>query len=164
MKRMVEGVRRSVAQCQPRRGRHGPDFVGAECHRDAGHQQQRYRHRQVALRLADGGRVSGVSGNVYVDESQKKYVPLSLMIRREAQRETGLYASDNWRFRPSLTLNYGVRWEYQGAAFDRNGIYTSRLQRTLGTLRRRKHLQTRRDDRLADNVRRRRPRRSAVPA
>ena len=71
------------------------------------------------------GRISGVTGNIYVDETQKKFVPLKPLVRREKQRELGLYFTDNWRARPTVTINYGLRWEYQGAPYDTNGIYTS---------------------------------------
>jgi hypothetical protein len=34
----------------------------------------------------------------------------------------GFYGQDSWRWRPNLTLNYGLRWEMQGAPFNVNGI------------------------------------------
>ena len=34
----------------------------------------------------------------------------------------GFYGQDSWRLRPNLTLNYGLRWEMQGAPFNVNGI------------------------------------------
>ncbi len=34
----------------------------------------------------------------------------------------GAYAQDRWRFSPTLTLNYGLRWEVQGPMHDVNGI------------------------------------------
>ncbi len=37
----------------------------------------------------------------------------------------GFYAQDRWRIRPSLTLNYGLRWEIQGPMKDGKGIVAS---------------------------------------
>src|SRR5215469_5521665 len=34
----------------------------------------------------------------------------------------GVYGQDSWRLRTNLTLNYGLRWEMQGAPFNVNGI------------------------------------------
>ncbi len=34
----------------------------------------------------------------------------------------GAYAQDRWRIKPSLTLNYGIRWEVQGPMHDVKGI------------------------------------------
>ena len=69
-------------------------------------------------------RISGISGSVYVDEKEKKYVPFAPLIYRERQTEFGVYVTDSWRMRPTLTLNYGLRWEFQGVPYDTNGIYT----------------------------------------
>lgn len=71
------------------------------------------------------GRISGVSGVVNVDEKQKKFMPFAPLVQRERQSELGLYFSDSWRARPGLTLNYGLRWSFQGVPEDTNGIYTS---------------------------------------
>jgi hypothetical protein len=37
----------------------------------------------------------------------------------------GFYAQDRWRIRPTLTLNYGLRWEIQGPMKDGKGIVAS---------------------------------------
>ena len=71
------------------------------------------------------GRISGISGRINVDETQKKYVPLKPLVNRERQREFGVYGTDTFKLRPNITLNYGVRWEFQGSPQDVNGIYMS---------------------------------------
>jgi len=41
---------------------------------------------------------------------------------RQVQREMSVYFKDEWKFRPDLTLNLGVHWEYYGQPFEQNGL------------------------------------------
>lgn len=43
-------------------------------------------------------------------------------VRQYANREADLYLQDTWRFRPNLTLSLGVRYEYQTAPRELNGL------------------------------------------
>ncbi len=70
------------------------------------------------------GRLSGIGGSNNVDEITHQYVA-GPATRREAQNVGGVYAQDQWRVTPRLTLNYGLRWEFTGPAHNTNGIYTS---------------------------------------
>ena len=36
-------------------------------------------------------------------------------------RESGIYFQDTWRLRPNFTLNYGLRWDYNGVPYEVNG-------------------------------------------
>jgi len=36
-------------------------------------------------------------------------------------RESGIYFQDTWRIRPNFTLNYGLRWDYNGVPYEVNG-------------------------------------------
>ncbi len=40
------------------------------------------------------------------------------------QDEYGIYAQDSWKIKPNLTLNYGVRWEFQPSPLNDNLVYT----------------------------------------
>jgi hypothetical protein len=70
------------------------------------------------------GRISGVSGQNALDEDTKQY-GLNPAFRREAQNVGGLFVQDSWRLTPDLTLNYGLRWEFSGAATNPNEVYSS---------------------------------------
>jgi len=65
------------------------------------------------------GRISNYTATVYFDPKTRQFKTGSNLITRVRQRELGFYGTDSYRLRPSLTLNYGLRWEYQGAPQDR---------------------------------------------
>ena len=69
------------------------------------------------------GRISTAGGTYQLDENTKQY-RLGPAFRREAQNVGGIYAQDQWRVSPELTLNYGVRWEFSGAATNTNDVYS----------------------------------------
>ncbi len=71
------------------------------------------------------GRLNSISGSNNVEEASKTFQPAAPLTQRNRQNEFGLYITDSWRARPNLTINAGLRWEYQGVPFNRNGIYTS---------------------------------------
>ena len=70
------------------------------------------------------GRVSSFSRSVSTDENTHKYgnVP---QVDRNRQREFGLYIQDSYRFRKSLTINYGVRWDVQFPFLNLNSTYSN---------------------------------------
>jgi hypothetical protein len=63
-------------------------------------------------------------GVSYLDENTKQY-RIGPAFRREAQNVGGVYLQDQWRLSPKLTLNYGLRWEFSGAATNPNEVYSS---------------------------------------
>ena len=68
------------------------------------------------------GRVSGISGNVNVDENTHTYNEYQPATQRWAFKTGGLYIQDAFRISPQFTLNYGFRWEFDGAINTTNGI------------------------------------------
>lgn len=68
------------------------------------------------------GRVTSLAGTVSVNEDTRQYVPGDPLFQRAHQTEFSIYGTDQWRVHPTLTLNYGLRWEYQGAPFDPKNI------------------------------------------
>ena len=55
--------------------------------------------------------------------------------RRNYRLNSGaLYAQDNWRLRPRLTLNLGLRWDYQGRFDERDGLMLSPVSGPEGAI------------------------------
>ena len=48
-----------------------------------------------------------------------------LKIRDIAQNEFGSFFKDDWKVTRDLTLNLGVRWDYYGVPWERNGLTTA---------------------------------------
>ena len=71
------------------------------------------------------GRLSGVAGVVQVDEKTRQYVQFGPLTQRLLQRQLGIFFTDNFRLASTVTLNYGLRWDYQGVPTNTNGIYTA---------------------------------------
>jgi hypothetical protein len=70
------------------------------------------------------GRLSSVTSSTNLNELSKEYNSLAPLTRRDRQNEFGVYITDQWRVLPSLTVTGGIRWEYQGIPYNRQGIYT----------------------------------------
>ncbi|HET9401017.1 MAG TPA: carboxypeptidase-like regulatory domain-containing protein [Candidatus Acidoferrales bacterium] len=69
------------------------------------------------------GRVSSFSNNIAFDPKSGNFKIGAPLTDRINQLELGAYVSDSWRFRPTLTLNYGVRWQYDGPPQDKLNEY-----------------------------------------
>jgi hypothetical protein len=72
------------------------------------------------------GRISSVSGQYPYNIQTKGYnhsigeYPLD-----EVSNAFGMFAEDSWKATPTLTINYGLRWDLTGAQHDLTGAYHS---------------------------------------
>jgi len=72
------------------------------------------------------GRINGVGGQFPYDPNSNQYVhSLGAYNLDELTKAWGLFAQDSYRVRPSLTLNYGLRWDFNWADRDLTNLYHS---------------------------------------
>lgn len=45
--------------------------------------------------------------------------------RHFRSRSAGLFAQDDWKVRPNLTVNLGIRWDWDGPLYEKNGLLTN---------------------------------------
>jgi hypothetical protein len=59
------------------------------------------------------GRVNQIAGTARLNAAGTEYVYNGNLLQRSKMTNFGLFAQDSWRMTPTLTLNYGVRWDLQ---------------------------------------------------
>lgn len=78
------------------------------------------------------GRISSVNGSYsYSPSTGGYYKGISAYNLDERQTAWGLFLQDSWRVFPSLTLNYGLRWDFTGDNYDLTGAYHSASEASL---------------------------------
>lgn len=70
------------------------------------------------------GRMTYYSLGQFVNAQTKQFQPGISFNLHERLNQTALFAEDSWRILPTLTLNYGLRWDFTGASKDETGFYT----------------------------------------
>jgi hypothetical protein len=72
------------------------------------------------------GRISGASGSYAYNKGTKSYPPkIGAYNLDELQKAFGLSVQDSYRIRPTLTLNYGLRWDFTWPDYDLTDAYHS---------------------------------------
>ena len=71
------------------------------------------------------GRVQSIAGNVRLDENTNRYNYLGEGTQRGKMNEVGLFVQDSWRWKPNVTLNYGLRYELQMPFYPTNDAYAT---------------------------------------
>ena len=59
------------------------------------------------------GRITSIGGTARLDANTGKYVYLGNLFQKSRMDSFDLYAQDSWRVTPTLTVNYGVRYDVQ---------------------------------------------------
>src|SRR5205807_5158278 len=69
------------------------------------------------------GRVSSIARSSSLDGNTHKYV-FDNFNEFNHQNEYAFFGQDSWKFRPNVTISYGLRWEFEPSPVNDNLVYT----------------------------------------
>ncbi|MGH9394961.1 MAG: TonB-dependent receptor [Terriglobales bacterium] len=69
------------------------------------------------------GNVTSYNSNVAFDPTKRAFVTGAPGVDSYHQTDVGFYAADSWHVRPNLTVNYGLRYQYEGVPVDNYNQY-----------------------------------------
>lgn len=69
------------------------------------------------------GRLTAINSNARLSETTNQYTFLGSLISRAKSLEWGVFGQDSWRFRPNITLTFGLRYERQMPIQSLNNTY-----------------------------------------
>lgn len=71
------------------------------------------------------GRVSAINATTRLNEATDEYDYLGRSMQRARLDNWGIFLADTWRWKPNLTINYGVRYELQTPFSAENNSYST---------------------------------------
>jgi hypothetical protein len=77
----------------------------------------------AALYATLTGRVSSISATQNINEKTRQYEKFAPLVYRENYASWGTFFQDSFRVSPTLTLNYGIRWEFPGVMTNTNNTF-----------------------------------------
>jgi outer membrane receptor protein involved in Fe transport len=83
------------------------------------------RNNAKALYALLTGRVSSISGTGYLNEAGTEYVYNGPITGREWQDDYSFFAQDVWRWKPTVTVTGGVRYQYTLPMNPANSTFTT---------------------------------------
>ena len=71
------------------------------------------------------GRVSSIAGNARLNVNTDEYEYMGQGLQQGRMRELGFFVQDNWRWKPNVTINAGLRYELQRPFYALNNSYAT---------------------------------------
>jgi hypothetical protein len=82
------------------------------------------RNNARALYATLTGRVSSIPGTARLNEAGDEYIYNGHILGRSRQDEYSFFAQDQWRWKPTVTVTAGLRYELQYPIVPTNGVFT----------------------------------------